>query len=570
MAQTQKTYVSDGTQTIYTFEFDYISKDFVKVLVDAVEVGFTFTGTYQVTLDEAPAVDAVIIIQRVTDKGRIVDFVDGSVLVAKDLNISALQAIHIAAEADDKASGSLAITDTGAYSAGFRRVSLMGPPVDDLDAVTKAWAETAQTAQLSQAITAKDAAVAAGGISEASASAAQTSEANAAASAVEASASETNAANSAGASAASEGAAATSASNASTSEANVAAIETAVADAVALANGMPLGTVMYFSAPTAPDGWLVADGTPVTALYPDLRTLLVNAGSPFGNDGTDPLRPNLLGEFIRGWDNGRGVDAGRVFGSFQLDEFKSHSHDYNLSRAYDSSSTNTSSYIGKGQNENRVDDRSGQIQNTGGSETRPRNIALLPCIRAFGAVTIEGMADLAALLTAIASQAEAEAGTDNTKLMTPLRTSEAVIAGRVPDCIFTGPNSTGSPVLDTTVRNVGGFASLASNTVTLAAGTYILVVDTHLRLNSGLGSNANASVSIRSGVTDLIASGARAALFSATAPVHLETITTSAVSSDYRVNLQKDDTSWHVGTGQLGSGHSGVDVNITTFKVWRL
>jgi len=92
MAQTLKTFVGDGSTTIYTFEFDYISKSFVEVLVDANAVGFTLTNTYQVTLDEAPAVGAVIIVRRNTSKDRLVDFVDGSVLVAADLNTFSLQA----------------------------------------------------------------------------------------------------------------------------------------------------------------------------------------------------------------------------------------------------------------------------------------------------------------------------------------------------------------------------------------------------------------------------------------------------------------------------------------------
>jgi len=185
----------------------------------------------------------------------------------------------------------------------------------------------------------------------------------------------------------------------------------------------------------------------------------------------------------------------------------------------------------------------------------------------------DGAGALTALVAgdvAIDSVVEVTLIDDGGTLRAVVNRDRTLAVSSLPDCIFTGPNSTGSPVLDTTVRNVGGFASLASNTVTLAAGTYIISVDTHLRLNSGLGGNANASISIRSGATDLIASGARSATLGATGPVHLETIITPGVSSDYNVNLQRDDTNWQVGTNQLGSGHSGTDVDITTFKVWRL
>lgn len=158
MANTIQTYVGDGSTTIYTFNFDYIKKAFVKVLVDGAEVGFTLTDTYTVTLDAAPAVNAVVVIQRVTDSERLVDFVDGSILIAKDLNVSALQALHIAQEARDKASGSLLIDDTGAYTAGFRRLADLGDPTEPRDAVNRQWAETAMSSELAQATSAKDAA----------------------------------------------------------------------------------------------------------------------------------------------------------------------------------------------------------------------------------------------------------------------------------------------------------------------------------------------------------------------------------------------------------------------------
>lgn len=159
MANTIQTYVGDGTSTIYTFNFDYIRQDFVKVLVDGAEVPYTLSGTYQVTLDAAPAEGNVIIIQRQTDTEKLVDFVDGSILVARDLNLSALQALHIAAEAYDKAAGSLLIDETGAYSAGFRRVANLGDPTNSRDAVTKEWAETAMSSQLTQATSEKNQAV---------------------------------------------------------------------------------------------------------------------------------------------------------------------------------------------------------------------------------------------------------------------------------------------------------------------------------------------------------------------------------------------------------------------------
>jgi microcystin-dependent protein len=203
-------------------------------------------------------------------------------------------------------------------------------------------------------------------------------------------------------------------------------------------SGTPTGSVLYFATSTPPDGWLECNGQAVTSVFPDLRALLIGAGSPYGSDGTGPYVPDLRGEFVRGWDNSRGIDAGRVFGSAQSDELKSHSHTIE---------TNTNNFVG-----DRVatfTSNQGATLNTGafgGAETRPRNIALLACIKAASTVDTAGMADLSELLTSIATQSEAETGTDNTKLMTPLRSAQAIAALTPP----AGPTFEGDVAYTTT------------------------------------------------------------------------------------------------------------------------
>ena len=66
---------------------------------------------------------------------------------------------------------------------------------------------------------------------------------------------------------------------------------------------MPIGAVVAFNTATCPTGWVAADGS-----------------------GAIDLR----GEFIRGLDSGRGVDASRVLGTAQVDLFKSHTHNLSL------------------------------------------------------------------------------------------------------------------------------------------------------------------------------------------------------------------------------------------------
>lgn len=135
----------------------------------------------------------------------------------------------------------------------------------------------------------------------------------------------------------------------------------------------PAGAVMSFARYTAPSGWLVCDGSAVSrATY---ASLWLAIGTNFGvGDGSTTFNlPDLRGEFVRGWDFGRGVDSGRVFGTFQWDEFRSHSHQI-------SQGSNFASGAFVQPNSNGP---SGTVSTgwTGGGETRPRNIALLYCIK---------------------------------------------------------------------------------------------------------------------------------------------------------------------------------------------
>lgn len=90
-------------------------------------------------------------------------------------------------------------------------------------------------------------------------------------------------------------------------------------DVVGGSNGglVPTGSVFYFATQTAPEGYLVCDGSAISrSSFPSLFALI---GSMYGaGDGSTTFNlPDLRGEFIRGYDNGRGVDPGRGFGSWQ-------------------------------------------------------------------------------------------------------------------------------------------------------------------------------------------------------------------------------------------------------------
>lgn len=79
------------------------------------------------------------------------------------------------------------------------------------------------------------------------------------------------------------------------------------------------GTIGIFAMRTAPEGWVKANGAalgrvPYAALFSAI-------GTTFGaGDGSTTFNvPDLRGLVIRGWDDGRGIDAGRGFGSYQSD-----------------------------------------------------------------------------------------------------------------------------------------------------------------------------------------------------------------------------------------------------------
>jgi microcystin-dependent protein len=98
--------------------------------------------------------------------------------------------------------------------------------------------------------------------------------------------------------------------------------------------GIPTGTVVPFAATTTPSGWILCDGglygrtTGDPSPQPNLFSVI---GTTYGvGDGLTTFAvPDLRGMFVRGFDNGRGIDPLRAFGSQQADAFKSHNHSGN-------------------------------------------------------------------------------------------------------------------------------------------------------------------------------------------------------------------------------------------------
>ena len=162
---------------------------------------------------------------------------------------------------------------------------------------------------------------------------------------------------------------------------------TVVAPAVASGNTLTLpttgtalsamvpGEVKWFAMSTAPTGFLKANGAAVSRTT--YAALFSAIGTTYGvGDGSNTFNlPDLRGEFIRGWDDGRGVDSGRTFGSNQADELESHFHltptTNGLPGGFELGAVASSYDYGA---------EAAPTTSTGGTETRPRNVALLACI----------------------------------------------------------------------------------------------------------------------------------------------------------------------------------------------
>jgi microcystin-dependent protein len=149
-------------------------------------------------------------------------------------------------------------------------------------------------------------------------------------------------------------------------------VTSASLDSTAIYLTAPAGAVCFVCQSSAPTGWLKANGGAVSRTV--YASLFAAIGTTFGSgDGSTTFNlPDLRGYFPRGYDDGAGVDSGRVFGSSQADDFKSHSH--GISNTTGSSGGGSYGYLASGAD-------NVQSSSKGGTETRPKNIALLACVK---------------------------------------------------------------------------------------------------------------------------------------------------------------------------------------------
>jgi microcystin-dependent protein len=139
---------------------------------------------------------------------------------------------------------------------------------------------------------------------------------------------------------------------------------------------VPAGAVMPFAMNSAPTGWLAASGTAVSRTT--YATLFAAISTTYGvGDGSTTFNlPDLRGYFVRGSGTNSDATESGTFGAKQADAFEAHTHLLTLNQNSTSNGTTTaeSSFNGPATG-------NATTSSTGDTETRPKNIAMLYCIK---------------------------------------------------------------------------------------------------------------------------------------------------------------------------------------------
>lgn len=157
---------------------------------------------------------------------------------------------------------------------------------------------------------------------------------------------------------------------------------------------VPAGDIHLFARNTPPTGYLKANGALVSrATY---SALFASIGVTFGvGDGVTTFGlPDLRGEFIRAWDDGRGVDSGRAFGSAQGDAIRNivgHAGSFfrlatpagtgALTIPVYSNTPPVAGTIGTNAGDTADIDFNAALVVPTAAENRPRSVAMLACIK---------------------------------------------------------------------------------------------------------------------------------------------------------------------------------------------
>ena len=150
MAYSYNVYTGNGSTTQFTVGFPYIRREHVKVYVAFVDTAYTYVNNTTVQLATAPGAGVRVEVRRVTPAtSPLVDFADGSTLVAADLDTSNLQHLYLEQELDDSLKQAVSIDPaTGLVTASGQRITSVADPTSAQDAATKAYVDTADALRL--------------------------------------------------------------------------------------------------------------------------------------------------------------------------------------------------------------------------------------------------------------------------------------------------------------------------------------------------------------------------------------------------------------------------------------
>jgi hypothetical protein len=183
---------------------------------------------------------------------------------------------------------------------------------------------------------------------------------------------------------------------------------------------MPVGTILAWAGGTTiPNNFIECDGTPrLTASFWALHQAILNQSSDAaygytcsstgvrGSTGSYFMVPDLRGEFLRGYDNGRGIDTSRALGSAQSANLGTHYHGmgafgdntndnaYFIYRSWTDDSSRYARLISGNVNLDQYTTltnpnygiSTGDPVNDNGNDIRPRNTAVIYIIKYAGAV----------------------------------------------------------------------------------------------------------------------------------------------------------------------------------------
>lgn len=178
-----------------------------------------------------------------------------------------------------------------------------------------------------------------------------------------------------------------------------------------LLNSVPIGTIISFWGSVAPAGYLPCSGQTINSgTFPDLVTFL--------GGGSSQVVPDLRGEFLRGWDNGRGVDTSRAANTSQGDAMRnitgyqgamyrraeSTAPTGPFSTSVVSSGIPASSTASAGLTLDVYFNLTGVVPTA--AEFRPRNVSVLYCIKAYGSLANTTTANIGNVLTELSQTAK--------------------------------------------------------------------------------------------------------------------------------------------------------------------